>query len=148
MRQEKAKLEREKSLKDLNIDHVKKVATSSSVKAAISPPFLNATVSTKPILHLKTAISSPRENVNHHIGFRGVETSSASSSFNSIQTIKYEADVREEVLKQEARLKIVAAEQDAQVKIAYVKTEEAAQKAEQDLFRVQSLFNDEKEGIL
>lgn len=132
-------MDREKSLRDLNIGHtptlVKKVATSSSVKTAISPPFKDATVSTKPLLPLKTAISSFGETVNR-------------SSFNSIQTIKHDADVREEVLKQEARLKIVAAEQDAQVKIAYVKNEEATKKAEQDLFRVQSLINDEKEGIL
>lgn len=141
-------MDREKSLKDLNIDHVKKVATSSSVKAVISPPFFNATVSTKPLLHLKTAISSPRENVNHHTGSRGVETSSASSSFNSIQTIKYDADMRAEVLKQEARLKIVAAEQDTQVQLAIVKNEEVKQKAQQELYRIQTLYNAEKEGIL
>ena len=143
-------MDRGKSLRDLNIGHtptpVKKVATSSSVKTTISPPFKDATVSTKP-LHFRSTMSSPMEAFNH-TGSRGVVTVSTSSSFNSIQTIKHEADVREEVLKQEARLKIVAAEQDAQVKIAYVKTEEAAQKAEQDLFRVQSLINDEKEGIL
>ena len=138
-------------MRGLNIDHtptpVKKVTTSSSVKAAISPPFVDATVSTKPLHFFKSAMSSPMETFNN-TGSRGAATVSTSSSFNSVQTIKYEADMREEMLKQEARLKIVAAEQDAQVKIAYVKTEEAAQKAEQDLFRVQSLFNDEKEGIL
>ena len=134
-------------MKDLNIDHtVKKAATSSSVKAAISPLFIDATVSTKP-LHLKTAISSPMENFNHTRS-RGVETLPASSSFNSIQTIKYEADVRAELLKQEARLKIVAAEQDAQVQLAFVKNEEVKQKAQQELYRIQTLHNAEKEGIL
>ena len=129
---------------------MKKAATSSSyVKAAISPPlisFIDATVSTKP-LHLKSATSSPMETFKH-TGFRGVETLSASSSFNSIQTIKHDAAVREEMLKQEARLKIVAAEQEAQVQLAYVKSEEAKHIAKQDLFRLQTLHNDEKEGIL
>ena len=138
-------------MRDLNIGHtptpVKKVATSSSVKTTISPPFKDATVSTKPLHNFRSTMSSPMEAFNH-TGSRGVVTVSTSSSFNSIQTIKHEADVREEVLKQEARLKIVAAEQDAQVQLAYVKTEEAKQKAQQELFRVQSLHNDEKEGIL
>ena len=145
-------MDRGKSLRDLNIGHtptpVKKVATSSSVKTTISPPFKDATVSTKPLHFRSTTMSSPMEAFNH-TGSRGVVTVSTSSSLNSIQTIKHEADVREEVLKQEeARLKIVAAEQDAQVQLAYVKTEEAKQKAQQELFRVQSLHNDEKEGIL
>jgi hypothetical protein len=52
------------------------------------------------------------------------------------------------MLKQEARLKIVAMQQEAQVQLTYVKTEEAKQRAQQDLFRQQSLANDEKEGIL
>ena len=137
-------------MRGLNIDHtptpVKKVATSSSVKAAIFPPFVDATVSTKP-LHFKSAMSSPMETFNI-TGSRGAATVSTSSSFNSVQTIKHEADVREEMLKQEARLKIVAMQQEAQVQLTYVKTEEAKQRAQQDLFRQQSLANDEKEGIL
>ena len=138
-------------MRGLNIDHtptpVKKVATSSSVKAAMSPPFVDATVSTKPLHFFKSAMSSPMETFNN-TGSRGAATVSTSSSFNSVQTIKYEADMREEMLKQEARLKIVAMQQDAQVQLTYVKTEEAKQIAQRDLFRQQSLLNDEKEGIL
>ena len=66
---------------------------------------------------------------------------------NSIHTLKHEADVIAERLRQETRLKLLAAEQESQMEIQAIKLEESRQIAQRDLFRQQSLINDEKEGL-
>ena len=67
--------------------------------------------------------------------------------FSSIHMITHEGDVLAEKLKQEGRLKLIAAEQENQVHIQSIKLEEAKQVAQRDLFRQQSLLNADKEGL-
>ena len=70
-----------------------------------------------------------------------------SNQLSSIHTLKHEADVIAERLKQETRLKLLAAEQESQMEIQAIKLEKSRQIAQRDLFRQQSLINDEKEGL-
>ena len=70
-----------------------------------------------------------------------------SIQLNSIHTLKHEADVIAERLRQETRLKLLAAEQESQMEIQAIKLEESRQIAQRDLFRQQSLIDDEKEGL-
>ena len=93
--------------------------------------------SLKPLM-LKSSTSSFIKEDSHQ---------SIIGQISSVHMVTHEGDVLAEKLKQEGRLKLLAAEQENQITVQAIKLEEAKKVAERDLFRQQSILNDEKDGI-